>query len=78
MITTNRVARVEPLGGVQKLTEYLTAAEAADILRIKRAQVVAMCRNGELPASRPGKAWLIKSGDLDAYIAAGSNQQAAS
>lgn len=53
--------------------EFLTAAEAADILRVGSWQVVALCRDGELRATKPGKKWLIRREDFDAYLAAGSN-----
>lgn len=52
---------------------FLTAPEAAEILRVGPWQVVALCRTGELKATKPGQKWLINPADLDAYIAAGSN-----
>lgn len=51
----------------------LTAAEAADVLRITPIQAVKLCRTGELRATKPGKAWLINPEDLDAYLDAHSN-----
>lgn len=52
---------------------FLTAAEAADILRVGSWQAVALCRTGELKATKPGKQWLIDPADLDAYIESGRN-----
>lgn len=54
---------------------YLTAAEAAEVLRVGPWAVIKLCRDGALPATKPGKAWLIESTDLDAYLAGHSNQQ---
>jgi excisionase family DNA binding protein len=51
----------------------LTAAEAAEVLRITPIQAVKLCRRGELRATKPGKSWLIDAEDLDAYLDAHSN-----
>ena len=61
----------------QPSPSMLTAAEAADILRIGTWQVVKLCRAGILPATKPGKAWLISADDLRAYLDAHSNQEKA-
>ena len=53
---------------------FYTAPEAAKILRVGPWQVVALCRTGELPATKPGQKWLIAPADLQAYIDAGRNQ----
>ena len=55
----------------------LTAAEAADILRLGVWSTVKLCRTGELPATKPGKTWLIAESDLMAYLEDGSNQKRA-
>lgn len=55
---------------------FLTAPEAAEILRVGPWQVVALCRTGELAATKPGQKWLIRPEDLDAYIAGGRNAAA--
>lgn len=60
------------------LPTLLTAAEAADILRVGPWQVVKLCSSGELPATKPGKAWLIRPSDLNDYLDAHSNQRKAS
>lgn len=52
---------------------FLTAPEAAEILRVGPWQVVALCRSGELKATKPGQKWLITPADLDDYIAGGRN-----
>lgn len=59
-------------------TRYLTAAEVAPILRLKPIRVVRLCREGKLPATKPAGTWLISEADLQAHIAASSNQKAAS
>lgn len=51
------------------LPKMLTAAEAADILRCGPWQVVKLCRDKELVASKPGRAWLISEDALTDYIA---------
>jgi excisionase family DNA binding protein len=56
----------------------LTAAEAAEILRTSPWVVVKLCREKALRASKPHKSWLIEPADLDAYIAAHTNDKAAS
>jgi excisionase family DNA binding protein len=49
-------------------TRYMTAAEVADVLRVKPMTVANLCRTGELNAIRPLKSWLITQDDLDAYL----------
>lgn len=58
--------------------KYLTTAEVADVLRLSVWQVVNLCREGKLPATKPSGQWLISEIDLDAFLASGSNQPAAS
>lgn len=60
---------------------YLTAAEAADLLRTSPINVVRLCRDGRLPATKPAGKWLILRADLDAHLNAThnrNNQKAAS
>lgn len=59
-------------------TRYLTSAEAADILRLSVWQTVNLCRDNKLRATKPSGQWLIAADDLQAFIDAGYNQQAAS
>lgn len=54
---------------------YLTATEAARLLRIRESKVLAWCRSGELPAAdvseRPGQGrarWRIARTDLDDFL----------
>lgn len=60
--------------------QYLTAAEAAEVLRVEAIAVVRMCRAAKIPATNPtGRRWLIDPDDLAAFIEAGRNdEQAAS
>lgn len=53
---------------------YLTAAQAAEKLHVKPIQVADLCKSKKLVAFKPGKAWLIKPADLEAYIEAHRNQ----
>lgn len=52
------------------MPEYLTAAEAARILRTKPWPIVKAIRKGKLKAFRPSKSgpWLIRPTDLRAYV----------
>jgi excisionase family DNA binding protein len=58
---------------VPGVSSFLTAGEVADRLRVGTYQVVELCREGKLRATKPGKMWLILPADLEAYIAAGYN-----
>lgn len=60
------------------VSRFLTAEEVADLLRIGPMQAVALCRTGKLRATKPGKTWLIRPEDLEAYIAAGYNDAVSS
>ena len=63
---------------MSNIPRLLTAAEAAEVLRMTPSEIVRRCKSGAIPASKPGRQWLIRTDDLDAYIAAHSNQKAAS
>lgn len=63
---------------LSRQTRFLTAAEAAEVLRVGPWQIIKLCRDKELPATKPGKSWLIDPVDLDAYLAQHSNQREAS
>lgn len=54
--------------------KYLTAIEAADVLRVGPWTVIKLCRDGKIPATKPVKSWLIAETDLDAYLADASNR----
>ena len=45
-----------------------TAAEAAGVLKVTPFEVTRLCREGAIPAHKPGKSWLIFEADLEAYI----------
>lgn len=55
---------------------FLTAAEAAEILRTSPWVVVKLCRESALRATKPHKSWLIDPEDLAAYIEASRNDKA--
>lgn len=38
---------------------FMTTTEAARLLRVKEATIRRRCRNGQLPAMRDGRGWLI-------------------
>lgn len=52
----------------------LTAAEAAEILKVKKNTVYDMIKRGDLRASKLGKQLRIRQSDLDAYIQYGSSE----
>lgn len=56
--------------------DLMTPAEAAEKLRVKPWFITQRCRSGEIRATKPGKSWLIKRDDLDAYIEAHYNRPA--
>lgn len=58
------------------MSPFLTALEVAPMLRMTGVEVVRLCREGKLRATKPGKAWLILPADVSAYINAGYNDQA--
>lgn len=62
----------------QPVVQLLKAHEAAAILGCGPHAVTQLCRDGALRAYRPMKAWLIHPDDLQAFIAAHSNDQQAS
>ena len=56
--------------------DYLTAAEAAAVMRVTPWSVTEKCRSGEIRASKPGKSWLIAAADLQAYLDKHANRPA--
>lgn len=50
------------------LPNLLTAAEAAEVLRMTPWEIRRKIRDGKIPATKPGRAWLIDEDDLAAYI----------
>lgn len=58
------------------VSPFLTANDVAPLLHIGRYQVVELCRDGKLRATKPGKTWLILPEDVEAYIAAAYNDAA--
>jgi excisionase family DNA binding protein len=55
------------------VSPFLTANEVAPLLRLRGVEVVRLCREGKLRATKPGKTWLILREDVDAYISSGYN-----
>lgn len=51
-----------------RLPKYLTATEAAEVLRMTPYEVARLCREGSIRASRPGRAWLIRPDAIRAYV----------
>lgn len=56
---------------------YLTADEVAQRLRTTPINVIRLCRDGKIPATKPFGRWLISETDLDAHIAANRNEHKA-
>jgi excisionase family DNA binding protein len=55
------------------VSPFLTANEVAPILRMGRYQVIKLCREGKLRATKPGKTWLILREDVDTYVRSAYN-----
>ena len=47
---------------------FLTAAEAAERMRVSKMTVYRLIRSGKLPAVRIGKAYRVKEDDLERYL----------
>jgi excisionase family DNA binding protein len=56
---------------------YYTVAEVADIMRCSPKTVWNLCREHEIPATKPAGMWLIPVEPFDAWLAAGSNKATA-
>ena len=51
-----------------KLEEYLTTAEAAEMMGLTRQHVAFLCKSGELPGARKrGNTWLIPRDSVKTY-----------
>lgn len=57
--------------------DLLTVNQVLEELQhhITRATVAAWCRSGKLPARRAGQKWLIRRGDLEAFLSAGGEEE---
>ena len=49
------------------MKEYLTTAEAAEILNVDEGHVRRLCINGTLEADKFGKSWAVKRASVEAY-----------
>lgn len=54
--------------------KYLTAAEAAELLRVTPFWVTEECRRGNLRAAKVARSWRITKPDLDEYVASKVNR----
>ena len=50
------------------MPEYLTVDEVATLLRCSVRAVRRLIASGKLPATKPGKSWLIERRDFDALL----------
>ena len=78
MTSANPLPVSAEVGTEAGVSEQLTAAEVAKVLRVGVFTAIELCRTGALRASKPGKSWLIDPADLRAYLDAHSNQRDAS
>lgn len=60
------------------IEKHLTTAEVADTLRLSVWQVVNLCRDGRLRATKPSGKWLVTEAALADFLESGSNVKAAS
>lgn len=65
--------RVLPVGHLEfrplEATEVLTAAQAAELLQVQEAEVLALAAAGELPGRRIGEQWRFSRGAVVAWLA---------
>ena len=52
--------------------QFLTAQEASRVLKMHVKRVQALARAGKLPATRVGRRWLIRRGELEARLGGAS------
>lgn len=52
------------------LPVYYTAAEVAEVLRVKPLAVYDLIKSGRLKATKPQLKYLIRADDLEAFLAA--------
>ncbi|WP_188108809.1 helix-turn-helix domain-containing protein [Mycolicibacter arupensis] len=48
--------------------KFLTVGEAADAMHVREAVICGAIRDGELPAAKVGRRWLIDPADFTAYV----------
>lgn len=67
------------MGGASKpdtRPEFLTAEEAAGVLKCGRARIYELARTGRLPSRRDGRRVLFARSDLDAYLSTPTQEAA--
>ena len=55
------------LSGMNAETTPLSCSQASDILNISQQRVRALCKSGEIEASRLGRTWLIDEASVESY-----------
>lgn len=50
-----------------ELGDYVTAADAADVLRLHPETVKRLCRQGDIQGTKLGNTWLIRKDVLDSF-----------
>lgn len=63
---TRQAALVEYIDSLEN--EFVSASEAARLLKCDRQTVIRIINRGELPASKRGRNWLIQKKDIDAEL----------
>lgn len=51
--------------------ELMRVKEVADIMKVSTTTIYRLIALSELPATRVGKAWRIRRGDVDSYLKRG-------
>jgi excisionase family DNA binding protein len=64
------IAQREASGG-EAAAEYLTAAEAGDLARVREETVRRWVRGGDLPGHYAGRKLLVRRDELERYLARG-------
>lgn len=48
--------------------EYLTPAEAGEMLKVHKRTIVALLKTGKMKGVKVGKEWRVRREDLDNYL----------
>lgn len=55
-------------------TQYLTVAEAAEILKVKHNTIRDWLKAGKLRGSKIGRLWRIRQADIDEFVTRGGQR----
>lgn len=67
LLTLDASRMPDPPGDTGDERDYLTTAEAAELLHLQPRTVSTYCRDGRIYGTRVGKGWRIQRSEIDAY-----------